>query len=223
MPLAAQESFAAPGRLAIPAAAGQNLYLVSLEAAPASVPSKASVWRPSSQPAGSARRLALALALCGLGLGACSATDARSADSHGELRVEAWQGVYQGPYHLHLAIQMHGADASGSWQAVGSRNGAFTGKVSGEQLTVSWEEHGADGGAWSGRGYFVYRAAHGALPPEIFGERGFGRSSSGSSWWAVKRPDTPLPSEVVDSTSHGDTGDDRECVGCDSGSDQDER
>lgn len=167
--------------------------------------------------------LTFALALVAVAHGGCSATDALSADSPSGLGVEAWEGVYQGPYHLHLAIKVHGAQASGSWQAVGNRNGTFTGKLSGDQLSIAWEEHGAEGGSWSGRGYFVYRPAHGVVPPEIFGERGFGRSTSGSSWWAIKRPDAPLPSEVADTPSNGDSNEDRDCVNCgDPGSDHDE-
>jgi hypothetical protein len=171
----------------------------------------------------SATERAAGLVLAVAALSACSQADPVFAGA-GTTSTDAWQGVYHGPYHIYLKVDVQGQQASGNWRAVGERSGTFTGKLSGDRLAIAWEEHGDDGGAWSGRGYFVYRPAEGAVPPEIFGERGFGRSSSGTSWWAVKRPDTPLASEVVDTTSNGDTGDDRECSGCnDAGSDQDER
>jgi hypothetical protein len=164
------------------------------------------------------RAFAGALAtLSALGASACSTPEAASPNAEALPSTQAWQGVYRGPYHIYLDIQTRGSEAFGSWLAVGRRNGTFSGKLAGDRLNISWDEHGGDGESWSGRGYFVFRS-RGPAEPEIFGERGFGRSNSGSTWWAVKRPDVPLASDVIDNTSNGDSTDDRDpCSDCDIG------
>lgn len=118
-----------------------------------------------------------------------------------------WQGVYQGPYHIYLRILTRGTHASGNWQAIGGRNGEFTGKVSGNLLSLSWAESGSEAGSWSGRGYFVYEAAAHKGPDEIHGEWGLGSSSTGNSWWALRRADVRANTSQAALVDH-DTADD---------------
>src|SRR5688572_6754038 len=62
-----------------------------------------------------------------------------------------WQGVYQGPYHIQLEIETRGNQATGSWRAIGGREGQFSGTVSGNLLVLDYTENGvASSEAWSG-------------------------------------------------------------------------
>ncbi len=160
-------------------------------------------------------RALLALALALHGLSACSgpASPAVTARPPGD-----WQGVYQGPYHIYLGIAAQGDTASGTWRAIGEREGEFTGRFRGNRLELDWSEHGQGTGSWAGRGYFVYQepGTHGAT--EIFGEWGLGGAMSGNSWWAVKRRGVALDSAQAlrdtDSVDDGDK-DDAACSTCD--------
>ncbi len=106
---------------------------------------------------------------------------------------ERWNGLYQGPYHIVLNIWTTGARARGNWRAVGDREGVFSGKTSGNLLTLDWTER-AVGHAetWSGHGYFVYALGEPGAPAQIFGEWGMDGGRGTSSWWALKRASDPL-------------------------------
>lgn len=127
-----------------------------------------------------------------------------------------WQGTYQGPYHLFLTIETHGTKANGNWRAVGNREGEFNGTIKGDRLDIDWREAAGNGAAWTGRGYFIYHAANGNHPPQIFGERGMGTNETGDAWWAFKRRNRVSSTGLLDNTRGPDASDDdRDCPGCD--------
>jgi hypothetical protein len=133
----------------------------------------------------------LALAVAG-----CAAKPPGDADRPSPGAMPAggsWRGVYQGPYHIGLNIWTEGNRAVGNWRAVGDREGEFSGTAFGNLLVLNWAEHATSSKErWSGRGYFVYSAAQGGKPAQIYGEWGMGRSGRTNPWWAVKRGDEPL-------------------------------
>ncbi len=133
-----------------------------------------------------------------------------------------WQGVYQGPYHIHLRILTEGNKATGSWSAIGGRTGELSGTVSGNVLVFNWNEHGiANADSWTGRGYLVYQAGRNGKPAEISGEAGMGAAGPSNSWWAVKRAalsiNAPASSMYEQNTLPDDQrGESRSCLtGCD--------
>lgn len=159
--------------------------------------------------------LGLALALAGVsGCGGVSRTAA--APEPGPMPANAqWQGVYQGPYHIQLQIQTKGNQATGTWRAVGGREGEFSGTVSGNLLVLDYTERDlASSEARSGRGYFVYRAGKGGAD-EISGEWGLGSGGARDAWWAIKRSTEPMPTAaLLDNDAAGDADDDLEGSGC---------
>lgn len=102
-----------------------------------------------------------------------------------------WDGIYQGPYHIYLRIQTNGDRATGTWRALGERNGELTGRIEGDTLVFDWTEQASDG-TWSGRGSFVYAAAKTDGRAELHGRYGLGARSTGGNWYAYKRPDLPM-------------------------------
>ncbi len=116
-----------------------------------------------------------------------------------------WQGLYQGPYHIQLRIVTHGNEASGTWSAVGDREGEFTGTVSGNLLVMDWSEHGrGNSDSWSGRGYFLYNVDRARGIEEILGQWGIGTRGTSNAWWAIKRTSS------VTTAGAGRDGDDRD-------------
>jgi hypothetical protein len=112
----------------------------------------------------------------------------------------AWEGIYQGPYHIYLRLVTNGTRASGSWQAMGERTGEFSGEITGDVLNFHWTERFRDD-TWSGRGYFVYGPSRTPGKHEIRGQWGLGNRNTGGSWWAIKRSDLPLdthPTALMD-------------------------
>ena len=157
------------------------------------------------------RRLGCGLAM--VGVVACSQPPSASAPvSANEPPAEAWQGVYQGPYHLYLRLRVEDGNAIGFWRAVGNRSGRLAGKIDGDRLDFAWREQGGSETAWGGRGYFVLRSNAPGTPSSIYGEWGLGQSRSGGSWWAFKRPDNPSLDGTEDNSREAD--DDRFCPSC---------
>jgi len=129
--------------------------------------------------------------------------------------ASAWQGIYQGPYHIYLRLVTEGSRASGTWQAMGERSGEFSGEISGDVLNFDWSERFRDG-TWSGRGYFVYGPSRIQGKDEIRGEWGLGIRNSGGSWWAIKRSDLGLDTQESALMDGGSEERDSEkgCLGC---------
>jgi hypothetical protein len=128
---------------------------------------------------------------------------------------QAWQGIYQGPYHIYLRLMADGELASGTWQAMGERTGEFAGEIEDGVLRFNWTEHFREE-SWSGRGYFVYGPARASGKSEIRGEWGLGARSTGGSWWAIKRDDLPLDTRAASLMDAGadEDGEDKElCIG----------
>ena len=138
-----------------------------------------------------------------------------------------WQGVYQGPYHIQLQIETRGNQATGTWRAIGDREGRFSGTVSGNLLVLDYSESGlSNSEAWSGRGYFVYKTGKGGTD-EISGEWGLGQGGNRNQWWAIKRISAPLAEAklVDDDSQEDDTGDAQSggcTVGCDASDTEEE-
>lgn len=159
------------------------------------------------------RRIGCALAV--LGGVACSqppSAAAPGARTNEPLTAQAWQGVYQGPYHLYLRLRVQDEKAIGFWRAIGNRSGRLVGKIDGDRLDFAWREQGGSETAWAGRGYFVLRSNDAGAPPAIYGEWGLGQSRSGGSWWALKRPDNPSLDGTEDTSRESD--EDRHCPSC---------
>jgi hypothetical protein len=165
--------------------------------------------------------LVLAATLAGLsGCGAVSAASSRPKPEPMPPNAQ-WQGVYQGPYHIQLEIETRGNQATGSWRAIGGREGQFSGTVSGNLLVLDYTENGVTSSeAWSGRGYFVYQTGTSGAD-EISGEWGLGQGGGRSEWWALKRTNAPLSTaKLVDNDSQEDEPSDAPqsggcTVGCD--------
>lgn len=151
----------------------------------------------------------------------CSATSpaAASHPAPGPMPAGArWRGVYQGPYHIMLNVWTQGSRASGNWRAVGDREGAFTGTVRGNLLTLDWSEHGLSGPeTWAGEGYFVYARGRQGKPDQIYGEWSLGSGGRANSWWAIKRADEPLGDQDGEVDSDADQQYQDESTGCDLG------
>jgi hypothetical protein len=128
-----------------------------------------------------------------------------------------FRGAYQGPYHMALNIWEQGNQASGTWRAVGGREGQFYGTIFGNLLVINWTEK-AVGNAetWSGRGYFVYSVGEPGRPHQIYGEWGMGRSGRSSTWWAVKRAEEPSGARVHSAVEEN-ADDPDEAPGCEMG------
>jgi hypothetical protein len=159
------------------------------------------------------RRIACGLAM--LGVVACGQPPSASAPTlatMSEPSAEAWQGVYQGSYHLYLRLRVQDDKALGFWRAVGNRSGRLLGKIDGDRLEFEWREQGGGEASWGGRGYFVLRASEAGTPPAIYGEWGLGQSRTGGSWWASKRPDNPTLDSTEDNSR--DRDEDRHCPSC---------
>ena len=127
----------------------------------------------------------------------------------------AWEGIYQGPYHIYLKLVTEGSHASGTWQAMGERSGEFSGEISGDMLNFEWSERFRDD-TWSGRGYFVYGPNRARGKDEIRGQWGIGIRNTGGSWWAIKRSDLALNTQVSALMDGGaeEANADKGCLGC---------
>ena len=80
----------------------------------------------------------LTLALSGCGTAAPSTA---SRPAPGPMPAGGhFRGVYQGPYHIALNIWEQGNQASGTWRAVGDREGQFWGTIFGNLLVINWTE-----------------------------------------------------------------------------------
>jgi hypothetical protein len=154
--------------------------------------------------------LAVVLTCVGLaGLGCSTVSSMPPRPKAEQMPINSrWEGLYQGPYHVSLNIRTQGNRATGTWRAIGDRQGEFHGTISGNLLVLDFTERTRKGDMAAGRGYFVYRVDKAARAHEIYGEWGIGVRGARSSWWAVKRSDKALTPEqsakLLDGTDSGE-------------------